>query len=237
MNRPLVLAALVLSLAACAGSRGEFGSGRLTARANPSEVIAAELAFARAAREKGTWTAFRVYATRDAQWPGPQWENVQTALKGVADPAQPIVWQPDLVWASCDGSFALSTGPATHPGGRQTRFATIWQRQDNGEYRWVLDQGFDLETSYAQPEMIPARVADCPSARNFRADRPDRARRSGAWSSGRSDDGTFEWSTELRPDCSRMLVARAMKDGAMREVFRQVSSAPPAPASGTAPRC
>jgi len=85
--------------------------------------------------------------------------------------------------------------------------------------------------------MIPARVADCPSNRNFRSGRPDKARRAAAWSSGRSDDGSFEWSTELRADCSRTLIVAAMKDGAMSEVFRRVSSAPPAPASGTAPRC
>ena len=233
----LAIAALLLTLAACAANRGPLGEGRLTARANPSEVIATELAFAREAREKGSWTAFRHYATKDAQWPGPHWESVQTALKGVPDPAQAIVWQPDLVWASCDGSFALSTGPATHPNGKRTRFATIWQRQSNGEYRWVLDQGFDLETGYTEPEMIPARVADCPSGRNFRSGRPDQARRAEAWSSGRSDDGTFAWSTELAPDCSRTLVVSAMKDGAMSEVFRRVSSPPTVPAGGTAPRC
>ena len=110
----LAIAALLLTLAACAANRGPLGEGRLTARANPSDVIATEFAFARAAREKGTWTAFREYATKDAQWPGPQWESVQTALKGVPDPAQAIVWEPDQVWASCDGSFALSTGPAAH---------------------------------------------------------------------------------------------------------------------------
>lgn len=233
----LTAVALVLTLAACAASRGPLGEGRLTARANPSEVIATELAFAREAREKGTWTAFRHYATKDAQWPGPRWESVQTALKGAPDPAQAILWQPDLVWASCDGSFALSTGPATHPGGKRTRFATIWQRQDNGDYRWVLDQGFDLDAGYAEPEMIPARVADCPSARNFRAGRPDQVRRAETWTSGRSNDGTFEWATELRPDCSRTLVVTALKDGTMSEVFRRVSSPAAAPAGGLPPRC
>ena len=232
----LLAAAVTLSLAACAPGYGS-GSRPLALRANPSDVIATELAFARAARDRGTWTAFRDYATRDAQWPGPQWESVQTALKGVSDPAQAIVWQPDLVWASCDGSFALSTGPATHPNGKRTRFATIWQRQSNGEYRWVLDQGFDLETGYTEPEMIPARVADCPSGRNFRTGRPDQARRADAWSSGRSDDGTLTWSTELALDCSRTLVVSAMKNGAMSEVFRRVSSPPAVPAGGTAPRC
>jgi len=233
-----IAAALIFATTACTAGRGPLGDGRLAARANPSEVIATELAFARAARERGTWTAFREYATKDAEWPGPQWESVQAALKGAPDPAKAIVWEPDQVWASCDGSFALSSGPATHPTGKRTRFATIWQRQDNGEYRWVLDQGFDLEDSYAAPEMISARVADCPSARNFRdGRRPDRARRADAWAEGQSDDGTLTWRTELRADCGRTLVVSAMQGGEMREVFRRVAAAPQAPAGATPPSC
>ena len=227
---------ITLALAACAPGYGS-GSRPLALRANPSDVIATELAFARTAREKGTWTAFREYATRDAQWPGPQWDSVQTALKGTPDPAQAIVWEPDQVWASCDGSFALSSGPATHPNGKRTRFATIWQRQDNGDYRWVLDQGFDLEGDYAAPEMITAGVADCPTGKSLRVDRLPKARRASAWSSGRSDDGTLEWNTDLAADCSRTLVVSAMKDGAMTEVFRRVSAAPVGSAGEAAPSC
>jgi hypothetical protein len=234
MIRPLLAFAALLSVSACAT---DSGNRYLAARANPSEVIATELAFARAAREKGTWTAFRDYATGDAQWPGPQWESVQAALKGAPDPAQPIVWEPDQVWASCDGSFALSSGPATHPGGKRTRFATIWQRQNNGDYRWVLDQGFELEEGYAAPEMIPARVADCPPGRLGRSGRPAKARRAASWSSGQSDDGTLVWSTELKADCSRTLVVSATRDGMVSEVFRRASAPPPVPADGAPPSC
>ena len=228
--------ALVVALTACAPGPGS-DPRPLALRANPSDVIATELAFARAARDKGTWTAFRDYATKDAQWPAPRWENVQVALKGVPDPARAIVWEPDQVWASCDGSFALSSGPATHPDGKRTRFATIWQRQDNGDYRWVLDQGFDLESGYDAPEMIAARVADCPAGRSLRVDRLPKARRADAWSSGRSEDGTLSWNTELRPDCSRVLTVSAMSDGTMTEVFRRVSAAPTVPAGEARPAC
>jgi hypothetical protein len=235
MIRQSLVVASLLSLAACATA----GSDRreLSLRANPSDVIATELAFARAAREKGTWTAFRDYATKDAQWPGPRFESVQAALKGVPNPAQAIVWEPDQVWASCDGTFALSSGPATHPGGKRSRFATIWQRQNNGEYRWVIDQGFDLEDSYAAPEMISARMADCPAGRTFQSRRNPDARRTAAWSSGQSDDGTLAWTTDMRADCSRTLVVSIKKDGEMREVFRRTSSPPPAPANGPAASC
>lgn len=203
--------------------------------AEPSAVIAAELAFARLARDKGTWTAFRETATDDAVWPAPNWQNVKAALKGRPDPAQPIVWEPDMVWSSCDGSFALSTGPATWPDGRKTRFATIWQRQDDGEYRWVLDQGFDSDAGYARPEMIAAEVAECGERRA--RDPRRKARRALAWQSGEADDGTLAWSTELAPDCSRRFTVRARRAGTLTEVFA-ARAAPPPPSAGSAvPTC
>ena len=227
-------AVAALALAAIAGCAGgsridERRAAFLGSTAEPSAVIAAELAFAREARDKGTWTAFRHYATDDALWPGPTWQSVQAALKGAPDPAQAIVWEPDRVWASCDGSFAFSTGPATHPSGRKNRFTTIWQRQDDGSYRWVLDQGFDLEAAYAPPEMIAALVAECPAGP--RAQHQD-ARRGLPWQSGQSDDGTLAWSTELKADCSRTLVVRARRGEEMLEVFRRTSPPPPPPVAG-----
>jgi hypothetical protein len=207
----------------------------LGSAAEPSAVIAAELAFARMAREKGTWTAFRATATDDAVWPAPGWQNVKAALKGLPDPAQPIIWEPDLVWSSCDGSFALSTGPATWPNGRKSRFATIWQRQDNGEYRWVLDQGLDPDANYARPEMISAQVAEC--RERPAGSRREKARRGLAWQSGRSNDGTLAWTTELAADCSRRFTVTALQAGAMVEVFSARAAPPPAAANAAPPAC
>lgn len=231
-------AALALgALAACTpGPRLDDRRAAFLGRAaEPSAVIAAELAFARMAREKGTWTAFRATATDDALWPAPEWQNVKAALKGLPDPAQPIVWEPDLVWSSCDGSFALSTGPATWPNGRRSRFATIWQRQDDGGYRWVLDQGLDADTNYTRPEMIAAQVAECGERRA--RDPREKARRGAAWQSGQSDDGTLAWATELAADCSRRFTVRARRGGTLVEVFSARSAAPPASAGSASPTC
>src|SRR5690606_10184248 len=77
--RPALLAAALASLAAsCApgqppmqGNRFDLGGPRdrtdqRLLRANAAGVVAAELAFARAAQEKGQWSAFAEYATDDA---------------------------------------------------------------------------------------------------------------------------------------------------------------------------
>lgn len=234
------VAAVTLALAMLAGCAGgprlnDRQTAFLGNAANPSAVIAAELAFARMAREKGTWTAFRETATEDALWPTPGWENVRASLKGVPDPAQAIVWEPDQIWSSCDGSFALSSGPATYPSGRKTRFATIWQRQDDRTYRWVLDQGFELEPGYAKPDMIAARVAECGERRRGP---PPQARRSPTWQSGQSDDGTLAWTSELAADCSRSFTVHARRGGTMVVVFSATSPPPPAtPAGQTPPTC
>ena len=58
MSRRAVTWTLVLALAVC-GVSGDARRYNLRPTANPSAVVAAELAFARAAQEKGQWTAFR----------------------------------------------------------------------------------------------------------------------------------------------------------------------------------
>jgi hypothetical protein len=243
MIRALCLAAgLALAVTACAQGgppriRLEDRERQELLRGDPSKVIAAELAFARMAREQGTWTAFRGTSIDTAQWPTPALTRVQQDLAGRADPAQPIVWGPDLVWISCDGSFALSTGPATRPDGTRNRFATIWQRQRDGEYKWVLDQGFDLEAGYAAVEMIGARVAACPPG-GLRPPRGEpEVQRTAAWGSGRSNDGSLEWDTRVAADCSRTLVVRAAQAEGLTEVFRRQAAPPAAPAGQSPPSC
>ena len=139
--------------------------------------------------------------------------------------------------ASPSRSFAHSTGPATYPNGRRSRFATIWQRQRDGDYRWVLDQGFDLEAGYAEPEMIGARVAECAAGTERSRWRRPEVRRSAAWGSGRSNDGTLEWTTAIAADCTRTLTVRVSQGGAMSEVFRRQSPRPQAPEGQPAPSC
>jgi hypothetical protein len=232
--RRIAAAAVLLTLGACAAGPAP-GDRPLRLSANPGEVIATERAFARMAREKGTWTAFRHYATGDALWPSPGLVGVQASLKDVPDPAQPVLWGPDAAWSSCDGSFAVTTGEAVFPGGRKSRFLTVWQRQRDGEYRWVLDQGFDSAGGAIDPDTIPARVAECPSGR-----RPSpQVRRGEAWGSGASNDATLWWNTQIAPDCSRTATVwiASAEAGATEEVFRRTSPAPAAREGQPAPRC
>lgn len=159
----LAVALSVLALSACAGSGSRDRYDYLLRQpvANPSEVVATELAFARAAQEDGQWTAFREYSTDDAVMFVPEPVNAHEWLGKQQNPAQAVKWQPHQVWSSCDGSLAVTKGAWQRPDGSVGYFTTVWERQNNGEYKWVLDQGDALAEPLAAPEFVQTMVADC----------------------------------------------------------------------------
>lgn len=215
-----LLAALLLT--ACASGQGGYDGPRLKPGANPSAVIAAELGFARMAQDKGQWTAFRETAAKDAEMFVPQRASAQTWLRGRADPPQSVRWSPQAVWSSCDGAYAVTTGPWTGPNSSGT-FATVWQRQKDGRHKWVLDMSLTSEGSPATIDTVRAKVADCKGAAipgpspNAEGDRRV----------DRSPDGSLLWISHVRPDGARRFTLVAMLDGAPTEVLD--ASTPPQP--------
>lgn len=200
MRRLAAGLALLAALAGCTTGPGYGREREIAPTANPSAVVATELAFARAAQEKGQWTAFREFAAKDAVMfvPGPV--KAQDWLKEQANPAQAVRWQPHMVWSSCDGSLAVTKGAWQRPNGTVGYFTTVWQRQDDGSYKWVLDQGDVLDEPMAEPEMIAATVADCQSPV-----RPPVIARVPLPTDpvGKSRDGTLTWTVSLEADRSR----------------------------------
>jgi hypothetical protein len=219
MSRTLALVALAVVLAAPAHARERKPAEGF---ANPSAAIAAEIAFAQLALEKGHYTAFRETATRDAVMFVPQMVLVRDHLKDKANPAVPYKWQPHQVWSSCDGSIAVTRG-AWQQGENSGWFSTIWQRQQKGQYKWILDQGDALPMPLDPPDMIVAKVADCPpnyrgkkqKRKDIKKDVPlgDPARRI-----GQSDDGTLTWDVAVEPTGARRFSMSMKIDGAMTPV-------------------
>ena len=207
-----LIVSAMLALAACSGStsRGGYGQyGRsLQPIAQPGQVVAAEIAFAQRAREKGQWTAFREYASEDAIMFVPQVVNAQQWLKGRADPAQAVRWQPHEIWSSCDGSLSVSYGAWQRPDGSTGWFTTAWTRQDDGSYRWTMDQGDEAAQPIAAPDIIATHVASC-EGRDPQAMQPPA--HSGA-PFGVSRDGTLRWDVLVADDCARTISIR-MKAG------------------------
>jgi hypothetical protein len=196
----LALVGLLL-LAACAqGPRGGRGGPPLKLGANPSAVIAAEIGFNQLAQEKGQWTAFRETAAPEAEMFVPQRVKAGEWLRGRADPPVAVKWQARSVWSSCDGSFAATVGEWQRPGS-SGRFATVWQRQKDGNYKWLVDMSLASESSSPAPEMIEAKVAECKP----RALRPPPSPRPAGEDAATdySLDQTLEWTSTVKPGGNR----------------------------------
>ena len=186
-------------------------------------MVATEIAFARMAREEGQWTAFAEFAADDAVMFVPEPVNARDWLGTQADPPESVQWQPHRVWSSCDGSLAVSTGAYTQPNGAFGRFVTVWERQDNFTYKFVLDLGEPLSEPLAAPEMVQADVAECGetptpvvmSGRNltYRAN-------------GNSNDYSLYWQVDLTTEGSREFDLYLWRDGARSVVLTTTTTAP-----------
>ncbi|MBO9602109.1 MAG: hypothetical protein J7496_06335 [Novosphingobium sp.] len=213
-------------------------SGRSRAQqpgADPGVVVATEIAFARLAKEKGQWTAFAKFATKDAVMFVPEPVRAQKWLGGRKNPLQTVDWEPYRVWTSCDGTIAVTKGPWTGPDGARGYFTTIWQRQKDDTYRWVLDQGDTLAKPLDEPDLVQADVADCPPRtpgafggyRHGKAPKfvPSPVAADGL--SGTSSDGTLSWSASVAPDRSREVHVSLRRGQEMQEALVSRVAAPP----------
>ena len=202
--RKLILASLVLGLILSATSVDARKPQRQSA--NPSAIIAAELAFAKLAQAKGQWTAFRTTSTPDAEMFVPQRVRAKDWLKGRADPAVSDKWQPHQVWSSCDGTFGVTRGAWQRPDG-VGYFTTVWQRQKKGGYKWILNQGDALSTPMPAPEMISAKIAECrgiaTAAVTMIMPNPTRNE-----SYGNSVDDSLKWYSGVEPSRKREFVVK-----------------------------
>lgn len=246
MTRALFIAGAVLALTACAGG-GQKPSQRTVAQINrvltnapgaaqPSTIVAAELAFSRAARERGQWTAFRMFAAPGALLHGKNGPfPIEPWLATQIDPPAAVQWEPRAVAISCDGALAVSQGRYLDPDGKVGNFVTVWERQADGEYRYVFDVGGD---DVPQPpprkpveegnivvtaiDAVQGLVASCP--RSGAAIPPPPAIAVGE--EGKTDarlsrDGTLRWRWEHRADGTRYAAADYFYEGRWLTAFEQ----------------
>ena len=131
-----------------------------------SEVIEAERAFARAARSEGVNAAFLRYSAPDGLvfQPGPR--LAKEALAANPIPPIPLEWWPVYAGIAASGDLGFTTGPfVAGSGERQGHgwYFTIWQRQADGSWRWVIDHG--PPTREAAPYGPGAAVVALPAGR------------------------------------------------------------------------
>ncbi len=243
IGRVLVAVVAVASLAACTSPRQQqlnrmaSAAERTLARAgsigDPGRVAAADFAFARMARDEGTWTAFRAYAAPDAMMDAPGgFAAAAELLAGRADPAEPIRWAPTDVWSSCDGTLAVSQGRFVRPNGLVGDYVTVWELQADNSYKWVYDTGTpDDPQPVAEPDeelpedaivvpgmtAIEGRVADCRPGE--RTDPPAALQSdSDATLSGVADDATLSWLAEAQANGSHRVRSAYLREATWETV-------------------
>ena len=219
-------------LSACSAQNGsrDVYQRMLQPAASPSTIVATELAFARAAQEDGQWSAFREYAADDAVMFTPEAVSAREWLKDRENPERAVEWQPHHVWTSCDGSLAVSRGAWQRADGTVGYFTTVWQRQPDGEYRWVIDQGDMLETPLEAPEFVRTDIAECPD-RALAADLRAQAEQSrpvngGTYFDQVSMDSSLFLTFVVSPDLSRHWKLMLHKDGALVDAMAGSVDAP-----------
>lgn len=214
-TKVIVSSALLLLVSACASSPAEPEPGKAAVHdpkappqrpqnlaPNASAVIAAELAFARLARDKGQWTAFRETALPQSEMFVPKRVRALDWLKGRADPPVSVTWQPHAVYISCDGSAGATTGAAQWPGGGHGYFTTVWWRMRDGSYRWLLDHGAPVATPRVAPEFITARTASCDGKAGVEL---SVSVAGNDVQTGLSLDQTLQWRSDVAPDGQRTI--------------------------------
>jgi hypothetical protein len=248
MKRAVPVAGALLALTACIGGGGpprpspqavamiNRALAGAPGAAQPSAIVAAELAFARAAREQGQWTAFRQFAAPGALLHGADGPiAIEPWLATKADPRVAVQWKPRAVVISCDGALAVSQSRYRDPEGKVGNVLAVWERQPSGEYRYIfhasgddvpqpppqkaLEDGNILVTAI---DAVTGMIASCPRGGSEIPPPPAIALGEDGKADARlSRDGTLRWRWEHRADGTRYAAAEYFYEGRWLTAFEQ----------------
>ncbi|MGZ3272153.1 MAG: YybH family protein [Caulobacteraceae bacterium] len=127
-----------------------------------------ERAFAQVVAQGGIVPGFRQFAAPDAVMFLPDPTPAQAALAGARWTGE-LVWRAQYVAVAASGDLAFSAGPSLLRGGGRPSggfYLTVWRRQPDGGWKFVLDQGADMPPGIwgGPPRPLITLNADPPSA-------------------------------------------------------------------------
>ena len=198
----------------------------LLAAAVPAAPTAAdaERDFARAAQIDGQWTAFRRYATEDATMFAPQPVKTQAFLKDRRDPKVAIAWWAADSYVSCDHRHAANTGPWFRAAQQASGyFSTIWAKQGNGGWKWLVDGGDSLTSARPAGDGPRVHKAACTG---HPSDVVAVRYANGETGEGLSADRTLAWRWHVAPDGARSFDVWLWDGRRMRSVIADRIAAP-----------
>jgi len=118
------------------------------------EMVKTEQAFSKMAEEKNTREAFMTFIADDGLLFRPGAVNGKKWMLEHPEPAPPagkkplLAWQPNVAGMSASGDMGFTTGPWEAKGDikdpkpvRYGHFVTVWKKQPDGTWRFVVDLG------------------------------------------------------------------------------------------------
>ncbi|MFH1160316.1 MAG: hypothetical protein V1733_05140 [bacterium] len=116
------------------------------------EILSTDRAFSAMSSEKGMHAAFLHYAAndvvklQDGQFPVIGLEALRESFEGVPDSIFRLTWEPVKAEVSQSGDLGYTFGNwelYDFPRGmiRYGNYITIWRKQKDGTWRWILDGG------------------------------------------------------------------------------------------------
>lgn len=154
--RPLLASALLL-VAAC-----------VERAPSADDIVAAERAFAADGYARGVKASFLDHSAADAIIFAPGPVNAHETLEAspdenLAEPRKHLVWWPLYAGISKSGDLGFTTGPYAIDEDRRGHYFTIWKKQADGAWKWVLDAGVGADASKEAAQGSP--VAYLPTGR------------------------------------------------------------------------
>jgi ketosteroid isomerase-like protein len=128
------------------------------------ELLAADTAFAARSGEAGQHVAFAEYLAPDGILFRPEAVAGQQWLAGNEPATGRLEWWPSAAAVDCSGRFGVSTGPWRYTnaaGGEPVagHYLSVWRRDDDGQWRVVLDHGIDHAPGAVPAEPLQAVLA------------------------------------------------------------------------------
>lgn len=129
-----------------------FGVSQVFSQNDLEKIVNTEKAFAKTAAEKNTKTAFLDFSSEDGLLFNPNPINAKELWNSRPVGPALLAWTPLYADISSNGVLGYTTGPwEFRPKGKDDppsgfgHYVTIWQKQPNGNYKFVLDIGISHE--------------------------------------------------------------------------------------------
>jgi ketosteroid isomerase-like protein len=109
-----------------------------------ASLVETERAFAQLAQDKSTRAAFGAFIADEGQMFLPAPTRAKPLIEAGKIDFGPIRWWPVYAGVAASQDLGFTTGPAISGEGKETRygvFLTVWKRQPDGRWRFIMDKG------------------------------------------------------------------------------------------------